>query len=111
MRGRAADQRDPPAADAESPTVAYVQPENAKDLSGMQTVEDKVDNLCQRIEARDSTDDDTMGWITYAAIIVGFFIGTLLSGPVNTATGGGGTPTPVGVVDLSPILEVVMFAL
>jgi len=49
MKGRAADQREPPADDVEPPAVAFVQPENAKDLSGMQTVEDKIDNLCQRI--------------------------------------------------------------
>jgi len=109
MKGRAADQREPPADDVEPPAVAFVQPENAKDLSGMQTVEDKIDNLCQRIEARDNTDDDTMGWITYAAIILAFFVGTLLSGSVETATGGG-TPTPVGMADLTPMLEVLTYA-
>jgi hypothetical protein len=102
-----ADQREPPVEDAEGPEVAYLQPEQVKSLSGMQTVEDKVDNLCQRIEARDNSEDDALGPLTYIAIILAFFVGSLLSGPVDSATGGG-TDQPVGLVDLTPMLEVIV---
>jgi len=102
-----AGQRRPPAGcDADAPDVAYIQPESVNKISGVQSTEDKVKNLCDRLEAKDNQNDATLGWKMYIAIIAAMVIGGLFSGSTGALSGGGGggggIPTPI-ILDVAEV--------
>jgi hypothetical protein len=106
--------RDPLAeTEAEYPDRAHIQPESVNKLSGVQSSEDKVKTLCDRLEAESNQDDASLGWKTYAAVIAAMVIGGLFSGSTGALSGsgggGGGIPTPI-IVHLGDVLEVVALA-
>jgi hypothetical protein len=85
---------------------ALVRPDDADLIAGVRPVEDKVDNLLARIEARENLQDSTdssLWW--YLTLIAAFFVGSLLSGAA-LPEGGDSVPQPVGMVDMTPLLNV-----
>jgi len=90
--------------------AAYVRPEDAKDIGGVQSSEDRVHSLLSQLEAAETIDDDVFGnWRYYIILVLVGLVGIIGSGPIKGG-GGGGTPTPVGMADLTPMVEVVAYA-
>lgn len=90
---------------------AHVLPEDVTDIGGGQTVDDKIETLLRQIEAAENLGDSDL-WadvIWYGAVLLAFIIGSFLSGfSVDSGGGGGFDPVPIGLVDVSPVVDVLL---
>ena len=90
--------------------VAHVRPEDAGTIAGSQPVDDSVETYLRHIQAREAQggDDLKSRAVWYGAVILALVVGSFLSGfdPSSGDGGGGGVSTPIGLIDLTPLLDV-----